>query len=320
MVHIHGTEYGHGLDFFEACPEENIVVSIQGLVSISHRYYYGGIDWMTLIKHITLRDILRADTIFSAKKNMFNRGLAEIKLIKNIKHVIGRTNWDKCQTWAINPKVNYYFCNETLRSNFYNFTWEIKNCEPYTIFLSQAYYPLKGFHQLLKALPIILIHYPKTKVYIAGNDFFTINKWRLNGYGKLINTLIQKYHMESIINFTGILNEENMIDRYLKSHVFLCPSSIENSPNSVGEAQLLGVPCVASYVGGIPDMIDSGQTGLLYRFEEVEMLAKAICDIFENNELANHLSRQGKKAANKRHNSATNSERLLSIYNLICRQ
>ena len=166
-------------------------------MSIYQRNYFGGIDRMTLIKHITFRDILRADSIFAAQKKMYYRGLTEIKLIKNIKHVIGRTNWDKCHTWAINPNVHYYFCNETLRSNFYNFTWDIKNCEPYTIFLSQAYYPLKGFHQLLKALPIILSYYPKTKVYIAGNDFFTINKWRLNGYGKLINSIIQKYHLDN---------------------------------------------------------------------------------------------------------------------------
>ena len=303
VVHIHGTEYGHGLDFFETCPEENIVVSIQGLVSIYQRYYFGGIGRMNLIKHITLRDIVRADSIFIAQKNMCKRGLIEINLLKNVNHVIGRTEWDKCHTWAINPNANYHFCNETLRSNFYNYTWDIKNCEPYSIFLSQAHYPLKGFHQLLKALPLILSHFPKTKVYVGGNNFFTIDKWRLNGYGTLINSIIKKYHLESIVNFTGILNEDDMIDRYLKSHIFLCPSSIENSPNSVGEAQLLGVPCVASYVGGIPDMVDSGQTGLLYRFDDIEMLAKSICDIFDNNELANHLSKHGRKVAAERHNT-----------------
>ena len=54
------------------------------------------------------------------------------------------------------------------------------------------------------------------------------------------------------------------------------PSSIENSPNSLGEAQLLGVPCIASDVGGVTDMIPNKECGIIYRFEEVELLAKHI--------------------------------------------
>lgn len=46
-----------------------------------------------------------------------------------------------------------------------------------------------------------------------------------------------------------------MIEQYLKAHIFVCPSSVENSPNSLGEAQLLGVPCIGSIAGGIPSML-----------------------------------------------------------------
>ena len=81
-----------------------------------------------------------------------------------------------------------------------------------------------------------------------------------------------------------------MCKRYLQSHVFVCPSFIENSPNSVGEAQLLGIPCIASFVGGVSDMVVDGETGLLYRFEEVEMLAAAVCRIFTDDKFAKRLS------------------------------
>lgn len=64
-----------------------------------------------------------------------------------------------------------------------------------------------------------------------------------------------------------------MKQEYLNANVFICPSSLENSPNSLGEAQILGTPCLASYVGGIPDMM-FGNEGYLYRFEEIEMLAE----------------------------------------------
>jgi glycosyltransferase involved in cell wall biosynthesis len=110
-----------------------------------------------------------------------------------------------------------------------------------------------------------------------------------------------------------------MCKRYLASHVFVCPSSIENSPNSVGEAQLLGVPCVAAYVGGIPDMISDNETGLLYRFEEIEMLAMSVIKIFDDEILAQKLSKQSSLIANIRHDKIINSNNLYSIYKSICK-
>ena len=203
---------------------------------------------------------------------MCTRGYLEIEQIKKSNHIIGRTAWDKSHALAINPAINYHKCNETLRDIFYQGNWSIDTCEKYSIFISQAYYPIKGLHQLLKALPFILQKFPKTKIYIAGIDFITNRGWKINGYGNYINKIIKLNKLENHIIFTGVLNETQMFKRYLDSHVFVCPSSIENSPNSIGEAQILGVPCVASYVGGNSDMITDKKSGLLYRFEEVEML------------------------------------------------
>ena len=108
-----------------------------------------------------------------------------------------------------------------------------------------------------------------------------------------------------------------MIKEYLNAHVFVCPSSIENSPNSVGEVQLLGVPVIASYAGGMPNMVVYGETGMLYRFEEVEMLAEHIRRVFTDHTLARHLSENGIKAAEKRHHQRENLNQMLKIYRLI---
>ncbi len=320
IVHLHGTEYPHGLAYVEACGNDGVVVSIQGLVSIYERYYFGGIAEKTLKKMITLRDRIRFDGIFTQQKNMRLRGLKEKLLIQSVNHIIGRTNWDKAHAWAINPNIKYHFCNETLRESFYNNKWSLNTCQKHTIFLSQAHYPIKGLQQMIKALPLILRHYPDTKVYIAGNNFIANKAWRLNGFGKYISSLMEQNGLKEKIIFTGVLSEVEMCQKYLKTHVFVCPSSIENSPNSVGEAQLLGVPCVASYVGGTPDMITHGETGFLYRFEEYEMLAKAVCEIFSNNDLADKLSFNGNKIAVLRHNRKINAQRLNSIYQAVCKK
>lgn len=78
----------------------------------------------------------------------------------------------------------------------------------------------------------------------------------------------------------GMLSEQEMCKAYLECNVFICPSSIENSPNSLGEAQLLGIPHIASYVGGIPEIVNYNPE-ILYRFEESEMLASKVIDIFK---------------------------------------
>ena len=95
--------------------------------------------------------------------------------------------------------------------------------------------------------------------------------------------------------------------------MFICPSSIENSPNSLGEAQLTGVPCIASYAGGIPDFA-AGGTALLYRFEETEMLAAHVCSVFRDPELAEKLSAAGADAAAKRHDRNAICEEMMRIY------
>jgi glycosyltransferase involved in cell wall biosynthesis len=108
-----------------------------------------------------------------------------------------------------------------------------------------------------------------------------------------------------------------MINEYQKANLFICSSSIENSPNSVGEAQLLGTPVIASYVGGVPDMVIHNETGLLYRFEEVEMLSENIRTIFNNRSFLLNLSKNGITIANLRHNRQVNLNKTVDIYSKI---
>ena len=121
------------------------------------------------------------------------------------------------------------------------------------------------------------------------------------------------------VHFLGQLSEEQMIAEYMNAHVFVCPSAIENSPNSVGEAQLLGTPVVASYVGGTMDMVKDGETGFLYRYEEISLLAQRVCELFSNRELCERISVQERTVANARHSKDTNARALVEIYKEIVR-
>ena len=65
-------------------------------------------------------------------------------------------------------------------------------------------------------------------------------------------------------------------------------------------------------------MIESGKTGLLYRFEETEMLSKAICEIFGNDNLAELLSFNEQAVAAGRHSGEVNRNTMIAIYKAIC--
>lgn len=315
VVHLHGTEYTHGLAYINACGSDNVVVSIQGMKSAYYYYYYGLTKW-DVYTHLTLRDVIKGG-IIKGYKAFKKQGEYEKEIIRSVKHIIGRTSWDRANTWAINPNAKYHFCNETLRPEFYDGSlWNYDSCHKHTIFLSQASYPIKGLHQVLKALPIVLQHYPDTQVRIAGNDITNAkglkNRLRFTGYGSIIKSLIKKHHLNEHITFTGSLNAEEMKQEYIKCNVFVCPSTIENSPNSLGEAQILGTPVIASYVGGIPDMM-KGDEEHLYRFEEVNMLADKICRLFADEDRQVGMV----EAAKLRHNQEENAKALIRIYNEI---
>ena len=319
IIHIHGTEYTHGLAYVNACGPDKVVVSIQGMPSVISDYLYSGITKNEIRRSMSLKDILRGNLIQYQRHLRKHTKVAESELLQKVHCVIGRTSWDKAHTWAINQNLAYFHCNETLRDEFYEDVWTYAGCKKHSIFLSQAGRALKGAHQLFKAMPLILRSYPDTHIFIAGDDitkYSTLgDKLRISGYGNYLRKLIKKSGLNNHITFVGSQNADGMKQMYLNANVFVSPSSIENSPNSLCEAQILGVPCVASFVGGSMDFIPDVRCGILYRFDDIEVLAKAVCDVFEvSSKFDNTYMRE---IALERHNRLNNKNQLFEIYKSI---
>lgn len=319
IVHIFGTEFAHTLAMVNICNSERkkVVISIQGLTSIIAKHYTLGLPGIVQ-KRYTFRDFIKQDNLIQQQHKFIKRGKDEIEALQKVNHVIGRTTWDKACTSQINPDAHYYHCNETLRDEFYRHTWDIKSCERYSIFVSQGSYPIKGLHLMLEAMPLILKKFPKAKLYIGGLDIYKSDtiKQRLktSSYAKYIKAQIKNNKLADNIIFTGLLDEKQMCKRFLNSNVFVCPSSIENSPNSLGEAMILGVPCVASDVGGVSDMLKHKEEGFVYQADAPYMLAHYVCEIFKDDGLALKFSNHAKAHALQTHDPMSNNRRLNEIY------
>ena len=317
VIHIWGTEYGHTLAMVNAAETagllDRVTVHIQGLCSVYADHYAEGVP-VPVCNGFTFRDFIRRDNIAQQQKKFAMRGELEVKALRKVHHIMGRTDWDEACTTQINPKVNYHFGNETLRAPFYDGQWSYENCQKHRIFASSCAYPVKGFHYLLEAFAEVLKAYPDATLAVTGKSVLDYPKLRENSYQKYLAKLIRKYGLEDKVEFLGRLSAEQMKENYLKANIFAMPSTIENSPNSLGEAMLLGVPCVASDVGGITNMMTHNTEGYIYQSTAPYMLAHYIKSIFDMGAEAEQMGLRAKAHAVKTHNPEKNLQDLLAIY------
>lgn len=285
VVHIAGTEYDHARSMIRAFPyPQRLVVSIQGLTGVYAGHYMADLP-VKVQRGFTFRDLVKRDNLRQDQKKYEKRGSMEEEVIRSVGNIIGRTEWDRACTRRLNPEAKYYHCGEILRPSFYSGeTWSYEKCRKHSIFVSQGYYPIKGLHYMVEALADIVKVYPDARLYVGGgmtlNDQGLKQKLRRKNYQKYLGELIGRYGLREHIEFLPSLKEEQMKEQYLKANVFVSPSAIENSPNSVGEAMILGVPCVSSLVGGVADMLQHGVQGYTYQHDAPYMLAHYVMKVF----------------------------------------
>lgn len=302
IVHIIGTEREYNYCLFKAFNKpKRTIVSLTGLITYCAYHYLGHID-RSQLRMKSLGDVIRRWGPLAEQKEFYAASVYERLLLAETINVFGRTTWDRLGSLLINPKLEYRHCGEIINEIYYSKQWDLNKCERHRIFVSQASYPLKGLHILIEALPYILERYPDTKLYVAGEDIFNSSsikeRIKRTTYARfLLKSLKKKGISKDKICFTGFLKPNEMLQQYLKAEVFVLPSLIENSPNSLGESMLVGVPSIAAYVGGIPDMIENGVTGFTYPSDEPYILAKRIMELFEDKATALMISKNARTFA-----------------------
>ncbi len=319
IVHIFGSEFPSTVAMTKAFDKPwATIIGIQGLVSVYADHYYAGLP-DCVVRSLTVRDVIRGG-IRKDRERYERRGKLEIDAISAVNHVLGRTDWDCACTHMINPNAFYHFCGETLRDVFYcDDTWNHEACEKHAIFISQAGYPIKGLHHVLKALHWVLLDYPDAVLYMAGGNMLKMDsgikgKLKLSAYAKYCRKLINDYKLQDHVKYLGILNAEKMKEMYLRTNVFVSASAIENSPNSIGESMILGVPTVSSYVGGLCNLLEHGKEGYLYQADAPYMLAYYIRKVFDDEIRATRLGKNARCRALSTYNRDKNLADVLSVY------
>lgn len=330
ILHCFGTEFPHTLASVIAfdCPEKSLI-GIQGLCSEIAGEYPADIP-VRVWNRKTFRDRVKRDDLRKQRDKYILRGNREREAIRRVRHIAGRTIWDQCYSQEWNEKAQYHLLNETLRDCFYSDEWSEDACQKGRIFISQGDYPLKGLHYLLQAMPMILEKNPEAEIYVAGNSIIKGSlqsgfagikeRLKLESYGKYILELLKKLDLINRVHFAGPQDAQGMKEQYLKANVFVNASALENSPNSLGEAMLLGVPCVASKVGGVPSLFKDRLDGLLYEKDDIVALAGCVNLMLEGGDLVDKMRKHARDHARQTHNQEENYRRLLEIYHTIAKE
>ncbi len=315
LIHIHGTEYAPGLAMLKAAPEIPSLLTIQGILCRIADEYFGGLSVGTLLKMTSFKSFIKMKTPFISKLLYIRNAKREAEVLKRVKYVTGRTDWDKSTMLSINPQLKYYRCNYNLPDAFYKSEkWSVEKMQRHTIATGAALYSLKGLHILIKALAIVKKKYPDVKLYIPGGKAANNRITRPSDYIRYIEKMIKQYDLDDNVIFTGTLSSQEVASLLAKSNVCVVPSAIEGASATLREASMIGTPSICSYRGGMTDLITDKVNGFTYDFPEYPQLALRITELFEDDELCETFSQRSMEISDIRHDRERNPREMIEVY------
>ncbi len=144
---------------------------------------------------------------------------------------------------------------------------------------------------------------------------------RIVGEGPLLDSLKTFARgLEDRVRFLGRLSSQELIEEYMRADIFVLPSIVDSRGDTEGlgvvllEALSFGLPVIASKVGGIPDIVEDGKTGILVPEKDPVAIADAIERVLSNWEWARSMVLRGQEMINMRFSPKIIAERLLEIY------
>ena len=154
------------------------------------------------------------------------------------------------------------------------------------IFLNAWMAPHKGAHIVVAAMPYVLKKVPYAKLDIE-------TKTLEPSYEKNLRKLIKKLGIENKVSIFDRITVETYLRNIVSSEVVVVAEQWENmAPTTLADAMSLGRPVVASDIGGLPEMVRDGKSGLLANAHNPQDFAKKIVELMKNPSFASKLGKQ----------------------------
>ncbi len=238
----------------------------------------------------------------------------EQEYFRIIRFFMGRTGWDNTITRFLAKEAQYFHVEEVLRPDFHtDIQWQLKSKKEiiFISVLSPATY--KGFDLILKTAYLLKSKNIEFKWMICGSS-------EKDNVVKTIEKIVKKKYSQNNIFFLGKKTVKELIPLLLDADLFIHPSYIDNSPNSICEAQIIGMPVIAANVGGVSSLIENNKTGILIPANDPYCFCEEIISLLSEPERMEYLGANARDTAKKRHDRDAILKSIESVYQEIQRE
>lgn len=311
VVHLFGLE--NPLSVLVGETDVPVLVHLQGILGACiDAYFPPEVPARAFLRPFSAEEWIYRNGFRYGYRNMRVRAALEQARFARARFVTGRTEWDRGMTQRYAPGARYFRVSEVLRPAFYE-AFPPREANPDGTFrlvstLSET--PYKGIDLVLKTAALLKE---------AGTRF----RWSVIGVppDAFITRVIERATGVRAaglpIDFMGCMGVDQMIPLLGASDLYIHPSYIDNSPNSLCEAQMAGLPVVATRVGGVPSLVRDGESGLLVPPGDAAQLADAILRLSGDAMLRERLARAGAAEAAARHDRETILRELTAVWETI---
>ena len=312
IIHVFGNEWPFGL--LAQYTDIPLVIHIQGsIIPYNNALYppkYNGYTFVRAAGWNLRKDWHRLFGYYKDKSRL----TMEERTWKSVKHYMGRTSWDKALVNTLTKGSTYHHVEEALRPTFLENKklWSCPKGGKLRLLSTGCSSFWKGIDVMLKTAHVLKE---------AGVDF----EWNVAGglSGELKEIVEKKEglrYADNNINILGFCTPERLIDIMCNSTMYVHTAYIENSPNSICEAQLVGMPIVSTMVGGISTLVRNGEEGDLLPANDPWQIANAIIELSKDNERMMRYSKNSRQHALERHNPENIMNQLLKCYKDLVQQ
>lgn len=311
VIHIFGTESDFGL----VIPRTNVpcIIHLQGNLILNDHIWFKGLSAYDIFRYSHKFHMLKGHGLLHAYFINKKAAARERRIFRDCKYFMGRTDFDRRLSYVLSPDSEYFHCEEMIRPAFYLNEYHPKhNAGNFTIISTIRNNIYKGLETIMECKKILTEAFPGYNI-----------TWKIAGLKEEfeISYLVERIYKTKFrsvgIKLLGPLQEDELINQLLDSDLYIHPSHMENSPNSICEAMLLGLPVIATYAGGTPGLLTDRVEGLLVQDGDPYSLAGAILELMRERNLADMLGTNGRFRAMKRHEPEKIVADLLNIYSSI---
>ncbi len=311
LIHVFGSEEVFGM--VAKYVHTPVVLHIQGILTAClDNWLPRGVSNRSILKKASLKDSLRATGLYFDFRTISKMARRERQIFSYCKYYMGRTFWDESVSRLLSPGSVYFHCDEVIRPVFSENKWTPPvSAAPFQLSTTINPNIYKGLDTILKTARLLK---ERTKLDFQWNIYgLAADHSMVSLFEKLLGAKFSSYG----VVFHGPLNADQLVEQLLKSHVFVHPSHIDNSPNSVCEAMLLGMPVIAANTGGVSSLFADKTEGILYPDNDPYLLARHILDLASQPERAAALGQQARLRAIERHNPDEIVKTVENIYSTI---